>query len=344
MKKRTNANAYDVAKKAGVSQSTVSRVLNNYPHIKETTRRKVLQAIEELNFTRDEIARSLAEKKTRTIGLIIGDITNPFYAESSKIIMKKANELAYDIIIGYTDYRDTNLDKAIQTMIGKRVDGILIATTERTNKKIPELYRSGFPTVLYNALIDDQEQSNFVVVDNEKGAYMAMEHLIQLGHTKISYISGPQSFLNLSNRHTGYKKALSDYKIPYDESNIYQENLNLSDIVSFVEKLLDKRNRPTAIFAGSDQIALTVMDTILKRGLKVPEDISVIGFDDISLSSNHLINLSTVSQNMVEMATLALNKLLMMIEEQIDEQRIQLTIDPILKIRKTTGPIKIKNE
>jgi LacI family transcriptional regulator len=338
MKSRTNA--YDVAKKAGVSQSTVSRVLNNYPHIKETTRRKVLQAIEELNFTRDEIARSLAEKKTRTIGLIIGDITNPFYAESSKIIMKKANEQAYDIIIGYTDYQDTNLDKAIQTMIGKRVDGILIATTERNNKKIPELYRSGFPTVLYNALIDDQEHSNFVITNNEKGAYMAMEHLIQLGHTEISYISGPQSFLNLFNRHTGYIKALSDYKIAYDTSIVYQENLNFPEIISFVEKLLEKKNRPTGIFAASDQIALTVMDTVLKSGLQIPRDISVIGFDDISLSSNHLINLSTVSQNMEEMATLALKNLLMMIEEQNDEQRLQIIIDPILKIRKTTGPVK----
>lgn len=342
MKSRTNA--YDVAKKAGVSQSTVSRVLNNYPHIKEYTKRKVLQAIEELNFTRDEIARSLAEKKTRTIGLIIGDITNPFYAESSKIIMKKANEEAYDIIIGYTDYQETNLEKAIQTMIGKRVDGILIATTERTNKKIPELYRSGFPTVLYNALIDDQDHSNFVVVNNEKGAYMAMEHLIQLGHTEIAFISGPQYFLNLSNRHTGYKKALSDYKIPYEKSIVYEENLLFPDIIAFVEKLLEKKNRPTGIFATSDQIALSVMDTVLKGGLKIPEDISVIGFDDISLSSNHLINLSTVSQNMEEMATLALKNLLMIIEENEKEEDLQLMIEPVLKIRKTTGPPRIKNE
>jgi LacI family transcriptional regulator len=342
MKSRTNA--YDVAKKAGVSQSTVSRVLNNYPHIKETTRRKVMQAIEELNFTRDEIARSLAEKKTRTIGLIIGDITNPFYAESSKIIMKKANEQAYDIIISYTDYQDTNLEKAIQTMIGKRVDGILIATSERTNKKIPELHRSGFPTILYNAFIDDQEHSNFVVVNNEKGAYMAMEHLIRLGHKDIAYISGPQYFLNLCNRHTGYKKALGKYNIPYDKSIVYQKNLNFSDIIAFVEKLIVRENRPTGIFAASDQIALTVMDTVLKSGLKIPEDISVIGFDDIALSSNHLINLSTVSQNMEEMATLALKNLLMMIENQDDEQRLQIIIDPELKIRNTTGPAKIRNE
>lgn len=341
MMNNNRTNAYDVAKKAGVSQSTVSRVLNNYPYIKESTRTKVLKAIEELNFTRDEIARSLAEKKTRTIGLIIGDIANPFYAESSKIIMKKANEKAYDVIIGYTDYQDTNMEKSIQTMIGKRVDGIIIATTERSNEKITELYRSGFPIVLYNAQIDDLEQSNFVVVNNGKGAYMATEHLIQLGHKDIAYISGPLSFLNLFYRFSGYKKALETYKLSYDDSIVFQDSLDLTEITQFVEGLIQRTNRPTGIFAASDQIALTVIDTILKSGLNVPDDISVIGFDDISLSSNHLVNLTTVSQHMEEMATTALHHLLMVIEgKDSDMKNLQLVIEPQLKIRSTTGPVK----
>lgn len=332
-------NAYDVAKKAGVSQSTVSRVLNNYPHIKEETRKKVMTAIKELNFTRDEIARSLAERKTRTIGLIIGDITNPFYAETSSIIMKRANDQNYDVIISYTDYQNDNLDQAIQTLIGKRVDGIIIGSINRSNKKIKELYESGFPIILYNSPVDDHEHANYVVLNNEKGAYLATEHLIQLGHERIAFVSGPDRFLNLNQRHAGYVKALKDYGIPYNDSLVYKGELSFQEILTFVITLLFTHNRPTGIFAGSDQIALAIMDAAAKQGLKMPEDLSIIGYDNIHFSANHLINLTTVSQNIVTMASLALENLLLLIEgKERVEKSIQIELAPELIIRKTTGP------
>jgi LacI family transcriptional regulator len=335
-------NAYDVARKAGVSQSTVSRVLNNYPHIKEETKKKVLSAIKELNFTRDEIARSLAEKKTRTIGLIIGDITNPFYAESSSIIMKRANDQNYDVIISYTDYQNDNLDQAIQTLIGKRVDGIIIGSINRSNKKIKELYQSGFPIILYNSPVDDYEQSNFVVLNNERGAYLATEHLIMLGHQRIAFVSGPDRFLNLYHRHIGYVNALKKYNIPYNESLVYKGELTFQEIITFVITRLFTHNRPTAIFAGSDQIALAIMDAAAKQGLRMPDDLSIIGYDNINFSANHLISLTTVSQNIVTMASLALENLLLLIEGNEEMERsIQIELAPELIIRKTTGPVSI---
>ncbi|MGM7724279.1 LacI family DNA-binding transcriptional regulator [Metabacillus sp. Hm71] len=332
-------NAYDVARKAKVSQSTVSRVLNHYPYIKEETRRKVLTAIKELNFTRDEIARSLAEKKTRTIGLIVGDITNPFYAESSDIIMRKAKEQEYDVIIGYTNYRSENLDKTIQTMIGKRVDGILIGTVNRSNKRVKELFQSGFPTVLYNSTVDNYEQANYIILNNEKGAYMATEHLIELGHREIAYISGPETFLNLDRQHIGYKKALKKYGIQYNENLVYQGALSYHEIIHFVDKLFSSTNRPTSIFVNSDQMALAIIDAVTKLNLEVPKDLSIIGFDNINLASNHMISLTTVSQSIDTMAFLALEHLLLIIEgkETIDTP-IQIEIEPELIIRKTTGP------
>jgi LacI family transcriptional regulator len=332
-------NAYDVARKAGVSQSTVSRVLNNYPHVKEETKKKVLSAIKELNFTRDEIARSLAEKKTRTIGLIIGDITNPFYAETSNIIMKRANEQNYDVIISYTDYQNDNLDQAIQTLIGKRVDGIIIGSINRSNKKIKELFDSNFPIILYNSPVDDYEHANFVVLNNERGAYIATEHLINHGHRRIAFVSGPDRFLNLYQRHLGYVSALKNYDLPYNDSLVYKGELTFQDILTFVITLLFTHNRPTAIFAGSDQIALALMDAVAKQGLKMPKDISIVGYDNINFSANHLISLTTVSQNIVTMASLALDNLLLLIEgkEKI-EKPIQIELAPELIIRKTTGP------
>jgi LacI family transcriptional regulator len=231
------------------------------------------------------------------------------------------------------------LDKTIQTMIGKRVDGILIATVNRSNNRIKELYQSGFPTVLYNSTVDDYEQANYIILNNEKGAYLATEHLIELGHREIAYISGPETFLNLYHQHIGYKKALEKYEIQYNENLVYQGELSYQEIIHFVDKLISSTNKPTSIFANSDQMALTIIDAVAKQNLEVPRDLSIIGFDNINLSSNHLISLTTVSQSIDTMALLALENLLLIIEgKEIAETPIQIVIEPELIIRKTTGP------
>lgn len=334
---KSRVSAYDVARKAGVSQSTVSRVLNNFPHIKEGTKKKVLAAIEELGFTRDEIARSLAEKKTRTIGLIIGDITNPFFAESAGVIMGKAAELEYDVIICNTNHQDDNLEKSIKMLIGKRVDGIIIAAVNRYSKKIKELYEAQFPVVLYNSSIEGNH-ANFIVLDNEKGAYIAVKHLVELGHRNIAYISGPSKFLTLHQRDIGYKKALGEYGIPYNQRLIYDREFSYREIYQFAYKLLCSKDKPTSFFVTSDQMALAILDAAANHNLEVPKDVSVIGFDDINISSNQYIGLTTISQKKETMASLALEKLLLLIEGKGSiSMPIQVVLEPKLIIRKTTG-------
>lgn len=331
--------AYDVAEKAKVSQSTVSRVLNNYPHIKETTRKKVLKAIEELGFTRDEIARSLASNKTRTIGLIVGDITNPFFAESAKVITGKAQEMQYDVILCNTNHSEENLNKYIQTLKGKRVDGIIIAAANKDNEQIKELYDQGFPVVLFNSILEHQK-ANYIAVDNYKGAKLAVKHLYNLNHRKIAYIAGPSTYVTTHLRNLGYQDALKELGIAINTDYIYSQNFSYNEVYQFTKKLLKSPNRPTGFFAASDQMALAVLDAAASENIKVPQELSVVGFDDIDLAKNQYIGLTTITQPKEKMATLVLEKLLLLIERtENQEEGFRIILEPDLVQRKTTASI-----
>ncbi|MDT2046793.1 MULTISPECIES: LacI family DNA-binding transcriptional regulator [Priestia] len=331
--------AYDVAEKAKVSQSTVSRVLNNYPHIKETTRKKVLKAIEELGFTRDEIARSLASNKTRTIGLIVGDITNPFFAESAKVITGKAQEMQYDVILCNTNHSEENLNKYIQTLKGKRVDGIIIAAANKDNEQIKELYDQGFPVVLFNSILEHQK-ANYIAVDNYKGAKLAVKHLYNLNHRQIAYIAGPSTYVTTHLRNLGYQDALKELGIAINTDYIYSQNFSYNEVYQFTKKLLKSPNRPTGFFAASDQMALAVLDAAASENIKVPQELSVVGFDDIDLAKNQYIGLTTITQPKEKMATLVLEKLLLLIERtENQEEGFRIILEPDLVQRKTTASI-----
>ena len=332
----SRVNAYDVAKLAGVSQSTVSRVLNNYSHVSKSTREKVLVAINELGFTPDEIARSLANKKTHTIGLIVGDISNPFYAETAHIILREARDYDYDVIIVDTDSDDSSFDRSIQTLIGKRVDGIIIASVRKKNQKVSELFQKKFPLIFYNRKVDDDGQANFVVIDNELGAKMAVNHLIQLNHQRIAYISGPCRYSTFNDRFLGYKSALNENGIAFDKRLVYQDEFSYEKIFEFSLRLMRDQNRPTSFFASTDHIALAVMDAAAQNGFHIPYDISIIGFDDINIASSPYIGLSTVSQQKKKMASLVLKKIISIIDKKNDEL-VQITLEPELLVRKTTG-------
>ncbi|MYL71752.1 substrate-binding domain-containing protein [Halobacillus litoralis] len=332
--------AYDVAEKAGVSQSTVSRVLNNYPFMKETTRQKVLTAIEELGFTRDEIARSLASKKTRTIGLILGDITNPFFSESAKVITRKAQEMDYNVILCNTNHSEENLNKYIQTLMGKRVDGIIIASADKDNQKIKELYDKGFPIILYNSIME-HDHANYIAVNNYKGAQLAVEHLYHFNHREISYIAGPSKYVTTHLRNLGFKDALDKFGLKMNDKFIYDREFSYDEVYLFAKNLLNQQSRPTSFFASSDQMALAVLDAAASEGISVPDQLSVIGFDDIDLAKNQFIGLTTITQPKEKMAMLTLEKLVSLIEEKEHvDAPIQIVLEPELISRKTTGVYK----
>jgi len=327
----------DIARRAGVSQSTVSRVLNNYPMVKSSTREKVLAAIEELGFTPDQIARSMVTGKTRTIGLIVGDLANPFFAETAKIIIGLARKKEYDVVVSDTDYDSDNLAKTVKMLLGKRVDGILIGSVSRTDTIASELYRSGFPVVLYNRRTDDDEM-NYVVLDNGKGSRMAVRHLAELGHRRIAFISGSPEYSTFQQRYAGYAAALRELGLEFDERLVYREGLAGGKLSDFVRRALEGPDRATGFFVSTDQLALTVLDTAVRMGFEIPRDISVIGFDNIDISANPYINLTTVSQRKADMCELALNALFDLIDRPGEAARpVRIELEPELIVRKTTG-------
>ena len=333
----------DVAKIAGVSQSTVSRVLNDYPYIKKNTRDKVLAVINELGFTRDEIARSLVEKRTKSIGLILGSISNPFFAETAEVIIERAQELKYDVIVYNTGHKDENLEQAINLLIGKRVEGIILTSVSKNyTEKIKKLHDNGFPVLLYNSFLDIKDV-NFIVMDNNKGARLAVQHLIKLGHKKIAKISGPSKYLATYERTVGYKEEMMENGYEIDEGLIFNSEFSYDKIYSFTKKLLKKKDRPTAIIAASDQMALAVLDAASSLNLKIPADLSVVGFDNIRLSANEFIGLTTISQQMDQMSLTALEKLIYLIEnKETSSSSIQIFLKPELMVRKTTGPAPVQ--
>ncbi|MCK1984611.1 MULTISPECIES: LacI family DNA-binding transcriptional regulator [Peribacillus] len=334
----------DVAKIAGVSQSTVSRVLNDYPYIKKNTRDKVLAVINELGFTRDEIARSLVEKRTKSIGLILGSISNPFFAETAEVIIERAQELKYDVIVYNTGHKDENLEQAINLLIGKRVEGIILTSVSKNyTEKIKKLHDNGFPVLLYNSFLDIKDV-NFIVMDNNKGARLAVQHLIKLGHKKIAKISGPSKYLATYERTVGYKEEMMENGYEIDEGLIFNSEFSYDKIYSFTKKLLKKKDRPTAIIAASDQMALAVLDAASNLNLKIPADLSVVGFDNIRLSANEFIGLTTISQQMDQMSLTALEKLIFLIEnKETSSSSIQIFLKPELMVRKTTGPAPVQD-
>lgn len=325
-----------MAKLAKVSQTTVSRVLNNYPHVKKETREKVHDAIKALGFSPDGIAQSLANKRTNTIGLIVEDISNSFYAETAHIILREAQKYDYEVIIIDAESDEINFEKAINTLTSKRVDGIIVASIRMGNQKLKSYYDRGYPIILYNRRVYGLEESHYVEVDNKKGAKQAIDYLVGNYHKKIAFFSGPTMYSTFHNRYEGYKEALEEHNLDFDRDLIYEGELSYNKVFQFALNLMRKEDMPTAYFASTDQLALAILDAATRSGRHIPYDISVIGFDDIAISSSPYISLSTVSQRKEEMAVLTLKKLIACINNQ-ENQITKMTLEPELIIRRTTG-------
>lgn len=337
MKKKVTV--IDVAKKAGVSQTTVSRVLNDHPQIKEETRRKVKQAIEELEFSPNEVARSMVMKKTRTIGLVIGDISNPFYAEVVKVIVGKARQINYDVIITDTDYNYDYFEQNVKTLVGKRVDGILVASIHHQESIVNELFYMGFPIIYFNRE-PNNEDIHFISVNNEKGMSLAVQHLKELGHEKIALLSYPPQYTTLHKRYLGYMAAMKNFGLEIDESLVYCGEYTHENTFEFVSEVLARADKPTSFITTTDQQAISVMDSVSRLGFKIPEQISVVGFGDIDIASHPYISLTTISSQKKLMAELALEKLINLIESDVDFNSlppIKIEVEPKLITRKTTG-------
>lgn len=333
-KNKRKITVYDIAQKTGFSQSTVSKVLNNYPNISQATRDTILNEIELLGFSPNPIAISLAKKKTRKIGLIVDDISNPYYAESAKAILNRSNSTNYKVIIS------DSFNESIYDSINRfshEVDGILIASVKRNAIFDDTSYDHRVPLLFYNQC-PDIANLNKIILNDQLGAYKATEHLFSLGHRKIAYISGSLSRSTYNNRFKGYTEFLTTHNIELPKDYIYKLTNKEDTLIDYVTFLHNKCIFPDAFFASSDAIAFTLIAAIYSLGLKVPSDVSVIGFGDVKMASHPLINLTTISQNIEKLSILAFDSLLKVMEDNsMVSKNIINIVEPRLQIRGTTS-------
>jgi len=330
----------DIAKEAGVSVSTVSRVLNDKKYVDESTKNKVLKVIDKYNFEPSNIARSMITRNTKTIGLVIPDLTNPFFAETSKTIVNVAKELNYSTIICDIDDRPGfSHEDYIEFLKNRNVDGIIFGSVKRQEPSVEDLITEEIPYITYHRKIDN-ENSNYIVNDDILGVYRAVEYLVDTNHENIVFISGPENLSTGKNRLNGFIKATKELNLEIDKDSIYYGDFLESKAWDITEQIINKSKRPTAILAANDLMALAALDCCIKNNVSVPEDISIMGYDDIKFSSHRRINLSTVSVKPKKMAEKATKYLINELIKNKKNKLIHEVIVPELVIRKTTSEIK----
>lgn len=327
----------DVAREAGVSINTVSRALNGKPDVNEDTKKRILEIADRLNYVPNSLAKGLVTKNTKTIGVIVSDNANPVFARIIKGTEDFARSKGYNIILCNTDEKYEREEEALRLLREKRVDGLVITLTPAQKKRtdILELKRSGVPFVLLNRHMDEMI-TDYVINDNVYGAYLAVTHLVKSGHKRIGYISGPSHISSATERLEGYRKALLENNIEFDNSLVKESNLKMEDGTRLMKEFLQLENRPTAVFAYSDLLAIGVLKALKETKLRVPKDMALVGYDDIEFSSLLEVPLTTVHQPRYRIGEEGAKILINRIEKKDSEGLHQIVLKPELVIREST--------
>lgn len=299
----------DVAKKAGVSKSTVSHVINDTRYVSPELTEKVKEAMEELNYhSPNAIARGLKTQKTFTIGLIVSDITNMFSPYLARGLEGIASNKGYNVIVSNTDELIERERKLIDSLIEQRVDGVVVSPTGKDGDKINLLREQDIPFVFLDRNVPSM-RADFVTSNNENGAYKATNYLIKNGHERIGAILGPDCITTSRSRFKGYERALRENGIRIDQDLLVRGDYKLEGGQKGAEELLELDPPPTALFSMNLMSNLGALKAIKNFGLKCPEDISLIGFDDAPWVDTLQPPLTIVSQKPYEMGYTAGNLL-----------------------------------
>jgi LacI family transcriptional regulator len=314
----------DVADEAGVSYATVSRVINNKDHVSPEKRERVLRAMAQLGYVANMQARSLAGGESRVVGLLVDYLSSSYMDEIIRGIDEALDAENYDLML-YTTHRRKTKESAYVTKLTRRLaDGLLLILPRNAAAYLDTLRQRQFPHVLVDYLSDKQNVPS-VSATNFRGAYDAMAFLLSLGHQRIGFITGTMEFGCARDRLDGYHAALKDRGIPADPHLICKGNFMQPQGYQCAQKLLSLPERPTAIFASNDMMAFGVMEAARERGLRLPEDLSIVGFDDIPQASHVHPALTTIRQPLEEMGRSAAHLLLKYIAHPNAEiERIEL--------------------
>lgn len=314
---------YDVAREANVSMATVSRVVNGNPNVKPTTRKKVLDVIDRLDYRPNAVARGLASKKTTTVGVIIPDVTNLYFASLARGIDDIASMYKYNIILANSDQNDVKEIQVLNTLLAKQVDGIIYMGHKITDDMRAEFSRSKTPVVLAGT-VDPDEQVGSVNVDYRNAAEEVVAELIKSGNERIAFVSGPQTDpINGIYRLAGYKDALEKASMEYDESLIFESEYSFTSGEELFTKL--EEAGATAAFVGDDELAVGILNGAVDRGVKVPEEFEIVTTNNSKLTEMTRPKLSTITQPLYDIGAVAMRLLTkLMNKEETDEKTIIL--------------------
>jgi LacI family transcriptional regulator len=332
----------DIAQRSGVSVSTVSRVLNNVAdqsRISSRTQQLVLRAAKELRYRPNQLARGLRLKKTSTIGLIVPDISNPFFAYVTRSIQREAHCHGYSLVVCDTD---ENLDLEIEhvnLLVDKGVDGLIVLPVGQKSEHLLRLRKEKIPFVLVDRHFDDLAASS-VLVDNYRGAFEVVEHLIQMGHSRIGIIQGLPGTYTSKGRLKGYQDALKANGITFENELIVGSSFREETGYAGMKYLMNLSNPPTAVFATGDLLALGALKAIEEERWRIPEDVSLVAFDEIDFNPYLKCPLTTVAQPKESMGELAVKLLLDDIKIKGKKETKQIVLNPRLILGRSVKPLK----
>lgn len=337
MSKTISSGLKEVARRAGVSIATVSRVINADPKVKGETALAVQKAIKELGYRPNRVAQRLraTTARRRLVGLLIPDIQNPYYVD----IVRGVEEFAYSqnitVIIGNFSQDLSKEELYIDILRSESVDGLIVATTPVTEKKVEQLIEDGIPVVCIDRGLKSLK-ADVVKTDNELGAIMATEHLIRLGHQRIAHVAGDMEIPTTHEQITGYKAALKKHKLKLDPALIYSKKSDYESGVLLTEKILALKNRPTAIFTANNLLTLGALETLHRHKVRIPKDMAIVGFDDVYWATSLNPALTAVKQFGYEMGQQAAELLYKRLSSP-QAPPTSLIIKPELMVRKSCG-------
>lgn len=338
MKKGHQVTMKEIAKKLGVSVSTISRALQDSPELHPDTKKRIVAMAKEMNYQPNLLAQSLRISRTKTLGVIVPEITSHFFASCISGIQDKANARGYNVMICQSNESIQTEIANIKTLVSSQVDALLISLSRETNhyEHLEELYQREIPFVLFDRVQEEMPVTK-VTFNDQNGAYQVTKHLIDMGCKRVMYVSGPEDLYISKKRKEGYLQALKESGIATDPELIKVTDLTQEQNVQTAQEIIDMDPRPDGVFCMIDPLAVDVLTHWKSQGIKIPKDMALAGFTNNPTSAVVEPPLTTVSQPGYEMGKLAVSHLLDQLEGIASDEPISIVLDTTLVPRKSTG-------
>jgi LacI family transcriptional regulator len=337
--RQDRAGIRDVAERAGVSASTVSRILNNTRAIAPEVAARVRRAIAELGYFPDTQARALVSGRSRMLGLIVSDITNPFFPELIHGFEHLAVRAGYEILLGSTNYDPAEMSNVVRRMLERNVEGVAVMTSEFDEALVARLAERAIPLVFIDVATSGPHVSN-IRVDYEPGIRQAIQHLLRLGHRRIAFISGPRDLKSACLRRDSFLQCLKDSHMRGVQHLVIERDHSLAGGCNAVPELLSSKLRPTAVFCSNDLSAIGVLRGLDNEGLRAAADMSVVGFDDIRMAEFTIPPLTTIRLSRSDLARQAFMALMADLDplKKSERKRVRAySVETRLIVRNSTG-------